>query len=263
MKIALIQTEIAWNDPVENLARCEILAKEAISRGAGLLIFPEMFTTGFSMPEGATAELAGSLGLSFLTTQAARHGVYTIGSLPEVAPTGELFNTAWICRPDSSRVSYRKMHLFSYGRETELYSAGSDVTTASIGDLRITPFVCYDLRFGAPFSALAEQTDLYVVVANWPSSRREHWLTLLRARAIENQAYIAGVNRVGSGGGLHYSGDSALFGPDGSELARMGDDPGFVTCDIESENVSQWRETFPALKDRRPEIYRSLTQRST
>lgn len=243
---------------MENVQRCSALAMDALSKGAEVLVFPEMFTTGFSMPQGSLAASGAAEGLSFLSSVAEQHGVFTIGSLPEMAPKDKLFNTAWVCYPDGSRLSYRKIHLFSYGKETEIYSAGSSITAASIGDIRCAVFICYDLRFGTPFSSIADHTDLYIVVANWPSTRREHWLTLLRARAIENQAYVVGVNRVGSGGGLHYSGDSALFGPDGSELARLGDEPGCVTIDISRETVSRWRETFPALKDRKPDIYRTI-----
>lgn len=258
MKIALLQTDIAWNAPTENIARCETLASEAIEAGAELLIFPEMFTCGFSMPDGLTAKESYAQGLSFLSTTAQKHDVATLGSLPETSPTGELFNTAIVCTPDGEAASYRKLHLFSYGDETKKYSPGSKLLTTTVKGVRCSIFICYDLRFPIPFHHVAEHTDLYIVVANWPAPRREHWLTLLRARAIENQAYLAGVNRVGEGGGLSYSGDSVVFGPDGTQLTELTPAQAVITCDIDPGKVAEWRRTFPAVKDRRPSVYSGM-----
>lgn len=255
MKISLIQTDIAWNDPNENLVRCSGLAKEALAEGGELLIFPEMFTTGFSMPTGEIARAGAELGLQFLSELATRNRVHTVASLPEVASDGSLFNTLWVCTPSGERVSYRKVHLFSYGDETKLYSPGSSFVSTTINDLSCSLFICYDLRFGVPFQQRASETDLFIIVANWPAARRDHWLTLLRARAIENQAFVVGVNRVGEGGGLIYSGDSTLYAPDGTELARLGATPGVKTLTIERSTVSEWRKTFPALRDRRSDLY--------
>ena len=255
MKISIIQTDIAWNNPDENISRSRDLAQRALAEGGELLVFPEMFTTGFSMPTGDVAREGASHGLGFLSSLAREHNVHTLGSLPEEDPSGKMFNTAWLFSPDGSSASYRKMHLFSYGDETSRYSAGHAPTVASIGDIRTALFICYDLRFGTPFTTLAPRTDLFLIVANWPSSRREHWLTLLRARAIENQAYVIGVNRVGEGGGLHYSGDSVAYAPDGSELGRLSDRPATLTVEVQRDVVTKWRETFPALRDRRPDLY--------
>jgi predicted amidohydrolase len=260
MRISLIQTDIAWNDPDENLVRCARLANEALAEGGDLLIFPEMFTTGFSMPTGGLARAGAELGLQFLSEIATHNRVHTVASLPEIASDGSLFNTLWVCTPSGARVSYRKVHLFSYGDETKLYSPGSAFVSTAINDLSCSLFICYDLRFGAPFLRRASETDLFIVVANWPASRREHWLTLLRARAIENQAFVVGVNRVGEGGGLTYSGDSALYAPDGTELAWLGSTPGVETVTIEKATVSEWRRSFPALRDRRSDLYGPLLE---
>lgn len=120
----------------------------------------------------------------------------------------------------------------------------------------MTPFICYDLRFPEPFRFVASETDLFVVVANWPEVRRDHWRTLLRARAIENQAYVAGVNRVGDGGKLHYAGDSALIDPLGETLAEAGDSEAVLVGEISADRVREARERFPVLGDVRPEAYR-------
>jgi len=259
MKISLIQTDIAWNDPKENIARCERLTPQALATGGEILVFPEMFTCGFSMPSGDMARQSATEGLRYLTSVANKNGVWTLGSLPEIGETGELFNTAWLCSPDGVHASYRKIHLFSYGDETKTYAPGHSYTRATIGNLRCAIFICYDLRFGHPFMELASTTDIFFVVANWPATRREHWLTLLRARAIENQSYVVGVNRVGSGGGLEYSGDSVTFAPDGRELGRLDSSPGVLTVDVAPLTVRSWRETFPALRDRKISVYRPLT----
>jgi predicted amidohydrolase len=260
MKISLIQSDIAWNEPTRNVQICASLATEALASRAEMLIFPEMFTCGFSMPTGALAEASSQQGRDFLRNLASQHSIFTIGSLPEVDSTGKNYNTAWVYGPGGEELSYRKTHLFSFGGEAETYSPGTQVGTAllksSSGEaLRCTTLICYDLRFAPLFWMQAPQTDLFIVVANWPTPRREHWLTLLRARAIENQAYVAGVNRVGVGGGLDYSGDSVLFAPDGTELGRLGTSQGILTYDVSATAVATWRAKLPALRDRRPEIY--------
>jgi len=258
MKISLIQSDIAWNAPGENVERCRGLAREALAQGGELLVFPEMFTCGFSLPAGEVAEAACREGRSFLKELATSNRCFTLGSTPEIAPSAEIFNTAWLYKPDGSFESYRKIHLFSYGDETRRYSAGNAVLTCQIAGVRCTFFICYDLRFTMPFFAKAAETDLFVVIANWPAPRREHWISLLRARAIEYQCFVAGINRVGSGGGLEYSGDSALFGPDGAPLLQMGGTELVASAEVDPGKVASWREVFPALKDRRAELYRSM-----
>jgi predicted amidohydrolase len=265
MKISLIQSDIVWNCPVANREHCQELANDALASGGSVLVFPEMFTTGFSMPTGEIARESAQVGTSFLNVLAIDHKVFALGSLPEIANDGSLYNSAWIATPQGSVHTYRKIHLFSYGDETKLYAPGNDMCTFTARNpqgesLRCTVLICYDLRFAPLFLARAPQTDLFIVMANWPASRREHWLTLLRARAIETQSYVAGVNRVGSGGGLTYSGDSALFAPDGTELGRLADTVGVLTHDVTASNVASWRASFPALRDRKPAVYARLNE---
>jgi predicted amidohydrolase len=243
---------------------CASLAAEAIASSAEILIFPEMFTSGFSMPTGALAYTSLQQGRDFMRSLASQHSIFTIGSLPEVDSNGKLYNTALVYGPQGEVSSYRKIHPFSLGGEAESYSSGTRVHTillkGSLGEsLRCTTFVCYDLRFAPLFWAQAPRTDIFVVVANWPATRREHWLTLLRARAIENQAYVAGVNRIGLGGGLEYSGDSALFAPDGTELGRLDNHQGTLTYNVSAAAVTMWREKLPTLRDRRPDIYATIS----
>jgi predicted amidohydrolase len=146
---------------------------------------------------------------------------------------------------------YRKIHPFTYGGEDRVYAAGDERLTVTVEGVRLALFVCYDLRFADEFWSLARDTDCYVVVANWPSARRDHWRTLLRARAIENEAYVVGANRVGSGGGLDYSGDSAVVGPFGEVLTEAGDAESVLVADMDPAVVASTRERYPFLADRR------------
>ena len=129
--------------------------------------------------------------------------------------------------------------------------AGTEFVTVAVGGVRLSLFVCYDLRFSDEFWGLAPDTDAYLVVANWPAKRRLHWSTLLRARAIENQAYVVGVNRVGSGGGLDYSGDSAIIDPLGEILATGAGGETILFADIDTDHVASTRDHFRFLQDRR------------
>lgn len=258
MKVALVQTDIVWNDPAANIQRCQALADTALKGGAELLIFPEMFTCGFSKPTGDLAQKSYESGAQFLTQLAQKHEAYTIGSVPQPVSSSKTYNTALLSRPDGTVELYQKIHLFSNGGEGDAYAAGTSTLTTTIKDIRCSIFICYDLRFPLPFHQLAEKTDLFVVVANWPTPRREHWLTLLRARAIENQAYVAGVNRTGTDPGLAYSGDSVLFAPDGTQLTELTAQENVIMCEVDAGKVAEWRKSFSAVRDRRPEIYQGL-----
>ena len=255
MRIALLQTDIAWEDAAENHRRAARLLSEAAAGGARLAILPEMFSTGFSMDARRIAQPPGGPSESFLREQAASLGLWILASIPEAGEPSPR-NMALLVSPAGSVVRYAKIHPFSFAGEHEHYAAGDRVVTAEVEGLRVTPFVCYDLRFPEPFRAAAADSDLFAVVANWPEERREHWRTLLRARAIENQAYVAGVNRVGDGGRLHYAGDSAAISPLGETLAEGDDRERVLFSEIDPAAVRKLRARFPALEDRRPEAYK-------
>jgi predicted amidohydrolase len=135
-------------------------------------------------------------------------------------------------------------------------ASGACVVTWDVEGLRVTPLVCYDLRFPEPFRLAADDTDLFAVIANWPERRRHHWSLLLRARAVENLAYVAGVNRVGEGGELRYLGDSALVGPWGETILSGAEQEALLVADVSPEAVAEARRRFPVLADRRPASYR-------
>jgi predicted amidohydrolase len=153
--------------------------------------------------------------------------------------------------PDGTQHRYRKIHPFTYGGEHKNFRPGSEFVTLDVDGLRVSMFVCYDLRFADEFWQLATDTDVYLVPGNWPASRREHWMALLRARAIENQAFIIGCNRVGTGGGLVYSGDSRICNPLGEIIASAGNEPTILFAEITADEVRTVRDTFPFLQDRR------------
>ena len=255
MRIALLQMDLAWEDVPENHRRATRLLAEAKKGGALLAVLPEMFSTGFSMDSRRIAQPPGGPSESFLREQSARLDLWILASVPEAGEPSPR-NMALLVSPDGSVVRYAKIHPFSYAGEDRVYTAGDRVVTAEIEGMRVTPLVCYDLRFPEPFRTAADETDLFAVVANWPDQRREHWRALLRARAIENQAYVVGVNRAGDGNGLHYAGDSAAIAPLGETIVEADDREQVLFADVDPGVVRKLRSRFPALDDRRPSAYR-------
>jgi predicted amidohydrolase len=255
LEVALLQQDIAWENVPENHRRASRLLEGAATAGARLAVLPEMFSTGFSMDAGRLAQAPGGASQTFLEAQAKALDLWIIASIPE-SGTPRPRNMALVVSPRGTAARYAKIHPFSYAGEHKQYEAGDRVVTLSIEGLRVTPLICYDLRFPEPFRVAAAETDLFVVVANWPDLRRDHWRTLLRARAIENQAYVVGVNRVGDGGDLHYTGDSAAVGPLGETLIEGGAEEGVFLASIDPASVAKLRTRFPALDDRRPSAYK-------
>ncbi len=252
MKVAAIQHDIMWEEPEANHERIAPMIAAAVAAGARLIALTEMFATGFSMNTKRTAEPLGGANATFLETQAKEHAVWVCGSVAVIEDEGELpYNTLIVAGPDGDTQRYRKIHPFTYGGERNHFRAGSEHVTLDIEGVRTALFVCYDLRFADEFWTIAPDTDLYIVVANWPEPRREHWTTLLRARAIENQAYVLGCNRVGEGGSLTYTGDSRIIDPMGEELAAGAQGETLLLADVDVDRVRETRERFPFMQDRR------------
>lgn len=252
MKIAGVQLDIAWEDKQANFERLGPWVDTAVAGGARLVVLPEMYSCGFSMNTATIEEPEDGPSTEFLRSTARRHGIWICGSVPE-RPNGSdrPYNTFILCAPDGNLHRYRKIHPFTYAREHEHYAPGSAFCTVEVEGLRCTLFVCYDLRFADEFWATANDTDAYLVIANWPQKRRQHWTTLLRARAIENQAYVVGINRVGSGGKLEYSGDSRIFDPWGEMLVGAASTQTLLMADLSPQVVAEARKIFPVLPDRR------------
>ncbi len=261
MIVAGLQLDIAWEDPAENFRRTEALVREAVDRGAQVLVLPELFATGFSMRSEAMATHAAEV-RAFLADTAIEHDVWVIGGYAE-SGVERPANACGIFDPKGDEVlHYRKIHPFSLAGEPEHYEAGRDLLTLEIDGVRVTPMICYDLRVPELFRAAATATDLYVVIANWPIRRAHAWRTLLAARAIDDQAWVLGVNRVGEAEGHPHRGDTSLLDPWGEIVATLADAPGTVVGEVDAKVVSDAREHFSFLADRRPEVYRRLEDKN-
>jgi predicted amidohydrolase len=260
MKIAVVQHDIVWCDRDANFERLASRIAEAADNDANLVLLSETFSTGFAVEDERFAEPEGGPSSQFLQAMALEHGLWVGGSCPEIPATSDAngenadarpANTFVLAGTDGTVHRYRKIHPFTFGGEDRHVRAGDDLVTVNIDGVRISMFVCYDLRFSDEFWNVALGTDLYLIPANWPAARREHWMALLRARAIENQAYVVGCNRVGEGGGLVYSGDSCVIGPFGEELAVARDGETILYVDVSAEEVARIRDRFRFLQDRR------------
>lgn len=252
LRVAAIQHDIVWEDPSANFDRLAPRIAEAAGHGARLITLTEMFSNGFSMNSVEIAEDPDGPSTTFLREQAAATGAWVCGSIPIREPGDALpHNRLVLAAPDGSQHRYAKIHRFSFAGEHEHYLAGDQPLTVTIDGVRVSLFVCFDLRFAPTFWTVAPDTDLYVVIANWPASRAAHWSALAKARAIENQAHLLAVNRVGNGGGLAYSGDSVILDPLGDVLAAAEPDAEVTLyADIDPELVDDIRTRFPFLTDR-------------
>jgi predicted amidohydrolase len=257
MRVAALQHDIVWADREANFGRLAPRVAGAAADGAELILLAETFSTGFGFTEpGFEPEPEGGPSSQFLAAQAATHGVWVGGSCPEVRPGGDLPSNSFVLAgPDGTQHRYRKIHPFSHAGEEKYVDAGDELVTVQIAGLRVSLFVCYDLRFADEFWQRATGTDVYLVPANWPARRREHWIALLRARAIENQAYVVGCNRVGvaegEGGRLDYSGDSMIIDPLGQVLASASGVETTISADVTAATVAEVRDRFRFLQDRR------------
>ena len=252
MRIAAVQHDIVWEDREANFERLAPQVAQAVGAGAELVLLTETFSTGFSMTPGI-GEPEGGPSSQFLADRAAEHGVWVAGTCPEIADGEELpYNSFVLAGPDGTTHRYRKLHPFTHAGEHERFRAGEKPVTVQIGGLRITPFICYDLRFADIFWHAAPETDVYLVPANWPSPRRHQWETLLQGRAIENQAYVVGCNRVGTAGdGTEHVGDTRIVSPMGELLATAAGIETIVLADVDAAEVTTTRDRFRFMADRR------------
>jgi len=256
LRVAAVQHDIVWHDRQANFGRLAPKIAGAVAGGAGLVLLTETFSTGFSFDTPGIGEPEDGPSASFLREQAATHDVWVGGTCPEIDPAAPAddqrpSNAFVLVGPDGTTHRYRKIHPFSHAGEERFVRAGTELVTVEVEGVRVSMFVCYDLRFADEFWGLAPRTDLYLVPANWPAKRRLHWSTLLRARAIENQAYVVGVNRVGRGGDLDYSGDSAIIDPLGEVLVSAAGTETVLIADVDPGHVASTRSHFRFMQDRR------------
>jgi omega-amidase len=256
MKIFAVQFDIDWENKSTNYARVgELLAAESLP-GGSLVVLPEMFATGFSMNTAELAEEDVSGTAEVLTRMARDLGVFFLGGLIARGSDGRGLNQAVVFSPGGEEIArYTKMQPFTPGGESQHYAAGTQVVTFLWQNLLVAPFICYDLRFPELFRmAVRQGAQLYVVIANWPASRVHHWVTLLQARAIENQAYVVGVNRCGSDPKVAYAGRSLVVSPRGVILADAGGGERVLSAELDLAALQAYRAEFPVLQDMRWEV---------
>lgn len=253
MNIYLVQRPIEWEVPQDNFEAIEASLSENPPERDSMVVLAEMFSTGFSFALDKVGEPDDGPSSEFLRHLAMKHGVCTVGSFPhQPAGGGKGLNRLLSYYPDGTLACfYDKIHPFSYGKEADHYMGGARLPLFPYQGWTVCPTVCYDLRFPELYrrAALVGGADLFLCVANWPSARRDHWNTLLRARAIENQALMVAVNRVGEDPLNGYSGDSAVIDARGRDLLNLGDSDEVGRVQVSREDLAEWRSRFPALAD--------------
>lgn len=249
MKITLVQYDIAWENPAANFDTVRALLEDRAAAG-GLIVLPEMFANGFSTHAEKIKESFGGASESFLADIAETHRAVAIGGWVLDNPGTKPLNVVSIIDASGDVLCrFAKLHPFSFAKEDHHYAAGEGIFSCRVDGTVVTPFICYDLRFPEVFRIPAKDTQIYVIPANWPSTRVAHWDALLKARAIENQAFVVGVNRVGLAKQLPHNGHSAIYDPLGERVAFAGEAAGLTTVDIDVTAVAKTREAFPVLSD--------------
>ena len=251
LRVTLVQTELEWEDIPANLARFTKLVQQ-LPPESDLIVLPEMFSTGFSMNAERLAETMQGEAPQWLRETAATIDTDMVGSIM-IRENGRFYNRLLWARPDGDLVVYDKRHLFRMTGEHDVYTAGRQNVLVELKGWKVRPFICYDLRFPAWTRNIGNDYDLSLYIANWPAARSNHWKILLRARAIENQAYVVGVNRVGTdGSGIYHSGDSSVIDPAGNIVFQTAHSHCVKTVRLRKEVLQDFRSSFPAWKDSDP-----------
>jgi omega-amidase len=258
MQVIGCQFDIVWESKPANFECVRALLKNTSVEPGALIVLPEMFATGFSMQVENIVEPAQGPTQQFLSQLARDTGAFVAGGVVTPNADGRGRNEALVVDPQGKEIlRYCKLHPFSLAGEDKHFARGDETCSFAWGPFRVAPFICYDLRFPEIFR---HQTRLgaqvLLVIANWPTTRHAHWQSLLHARAIENQAYVIGVNRVGNDPKLAYAGNSVILDPHGETLAAAGDSPQLIQAHLQFESLVEYRQQFPALRDMRAEYFR-------
>lgn len=256
MKAAVCQPDIVYEGKMVNLINAEKYISEASENSSDIIFFPEMTLTGFSMDISETGDREKE-SIKLMSSLAKKYNIAIgFGWAALKGDKGE--NHYSVIAPDESILSdYIKIHPFSYTGEDKFFNAGNEISTFCFRGKKISTFICYDLRFPEIFQAASRDSDIIVVAANWPEKRIAHWDILLRARAVENQSWVLGVNCFGDQPGNHYNGSSAVILPDGTVSANIIGREGIIYAEIGDE-ADNARKEFPVKKDRRPDLYREM-----
>ena len=246
--VTLIQTELFWEDIPANLAAFDEKI-DGIGDETDLIILPEMFTTGFSMKAAEMAERMDGSAVNWIRGKSEAKQSDIMGSVI-IEENGKYYNRVLWAKPDGSLLTYDKKHLFRMIGEHKVFTAGEKHLTVELKGWKFRPFICYDMRFPIWTRNIDNQYDVAVYIANWPEKRSSHWKLLMPARAVENQCYVIGVNRVGEdGNGFPHSGDSSVIDPMGNVLFHQAYTPCIHTERLTRERVETYRKTFAAWMD--------------
>lgn len=249
MQILLVQLDPVWEEKFANFRKVRELLERSRPAPGGIIVLPEMFSTGFSLDLSKTHIAGAGSEAAFCAGLAVEFASCVVGGFVDSAGTGS-GNFAAAFSPDGELVRYQKQRPFTGAGEHECHAPGSAAAVFRWGGLTVAPLVCYDLRFPELFrDAVRLGANAFIVIAAWPSRRIEHWLTLLRARAIENQAYVIGVNRTGNEPKFSYNGRSVIVDPHGAVILDAGETECVATAEIDPAAADSWRGEFPAVRD--------------
>lgn len=251
MKVLCCQPNIVWENKAANHAKIQAMLEQAAPPANALVVLPEMFATGFSMNVGAISDDASRETQNFLARMATDYRVFVLGGVVTTGPDNKGRNECVVYSPAGVEIArYCKLHPFALGGEAEHYAAGAHVQPFRLNEFTVAPFICYDLRFPEIFrTAVQRKANLFTVIASWPVARADHWTSLLKARAIENQAYVVGVNRCGDDPQLSYRGESVIFDPHGRVVIEAGRAECTISADLDLQALIDYRQTLPFLRD--------------
>jgi omega-amidase len=250
LTITTVQTSLCWEDVNENILIFDAKINQ-ITEATDIIVLPEMFTTGFTMNPKQLAEDHGGAGLQWMIKKAKEKQVVITGSI-SVKENGHYYNRLYWVQADGTYQSYDKRHLFTLGKEHEFYTAGKKRLIVEYKGWKICPLICYDLRFPIWSRNRKEnQYDVLIYVANWPEVRSYPWKQLLIARAIENQCFVVGVNRIGEdGNGFNHSGDTSVLGPRGEKLNfTQPHEDKIEQIELAYSELTEFRKVFPVIED--------------
>ncbi|MBI9070009.1 MAG: hypothetical protein JEY94_00325 [Melioribacteraceae bacterium] len=248
LKIALVQFSPEWEEPANNILNLNKLLENELPK-VDAVIFPEMTLTGFTMESGKFAEEMDGSGTQFFMNVSRKYKNHFFAGIIE-KDDEDLYNSLVHFDNGLINARYRKIHPFSFVNEQEHYSSSKETVITHINKVKIGLSICYDLRFPELYRAYGkERCEIIINIANWPVTRIDHWKTLLKARAIENQCYIIGVNRVGKDNMAEFNGASAVFDPMGKEVIICTDEEKIFTIEIDLEKTRETRKKFPFLND--------------
>jgi len=255
MRLSGLQYPIAWEDRAATLATIQRLLTAEPPAPDSLLVLPEMALTGFSMDLTRAADSPIGESRQALCALAHHYRCWLVAGAASLSHDGRGLNQALVIDPTGTLIGrYTKMHPFSLTGEERHYAPGDEPIVIPCGPFHLAPFICYDLRFPEIFRSAARRgADLMVVVACWLEGRHAHWRPLLQARAIENQAWVVGLNRCGQDPSHRYLGGSVIFAPDGTLISELGTSEGLLQAELDPQTVARTRQAFPALRDLRPD----------